>query len=205
MNALVCFEAFYLLTARSLHDAGRSRELMAFVPELRGRARQRRTRLSGSKERFIAAHEQLVAERPDVLEVVERAIEVRPGRERGRCPRQAGDQRALGKRQGFRRAAEQMARHRLDAVNAGTQVDPVQIQLEDLLLRELRLDVQRQHRLTELAAVGLLVREKERARELLRQGGATLHVAGQRAIVPVRHEVIADLVHHAPRGLVRDP
>ena len=70
-----------------------------------------------------------------------------------------------------------MPRHRLDAVDAGAQVDAVQVQLEDLVLRQLRLEHHGQHRLLELAAVGLAVREEQRARELLGQRAAAFERA----------------------------
>ena len=109
----------------------------------------------------------------------ERAVEVRPRRQRRRRARQAGDQRRLRQRQRLRRTSEQVPRHRLDAVDAGAQVDPVQVQLEDLVLRELRVDVEREHRLADLAAVGFLVRQEERARELLRQRAGPLRRPGR--------------------------
>ena len=40
-----------------------------------------------------------------------------------------------------------MLRHRLDAVDAGAEVDAIEVELEDLLLGELRLDQQRDARL----------------------------------------------------------
>ena len=99
-------------------------------------------------------------------------VVVRPRRERGRRAREAGDERALGERQLTRRLAKQVPRHRLDAVDAATQIDAVQVQLEDFFLGELRVDHQRQHRFADLAAVGLLVRQEQRAGELLRQRAA---------------------------------
>ena len=101
-------------------------------------------------------------------------VVVRPRRERGRRAREARDERAFGERQLTRRLAKQVPRHRLDAVDAATQIDAVQIQLEDFFLGELGVDHQRQHRLADLAAVGLLVRQKQRARELLRERAAAL-------------------------------
>ena len=68
----------------------------------------------------------------------------------------------------FRRLAEHALRHRLDAVDAGAEIDAIEVQLEDLLLAELRLDQEREHRFARLAAVALAIREKQRARQLLR-------------------------------------
>ena len=83
-------------------------------------------------------------------------------------------ERPLRERQALRGPPEQVLRHRLDAVHAGAQIDAIQIQLEDLLLRQLRIDHQREDRLAGLAAVRFPVREKERPRELLRQRAAAL-------------------------------
>ena len=82
--------------------------------------------------------------------------------------------RGLGERQLFRRPSEQMPRHRLDAVDAGAEIDAIQVQLEDLILGELRVDHHRQHRLVELAAIGLPVGQEQRPGELLRQRRAAL-------------------------------
>ena len=103
-----------------------------------------------------------------------RALEVRPGRERGRRAREAGDQRALGEVQLLGRPSEEMPRHGLDAVDAGAQIDPIEVQLEYLLLGELPVDHQREHRFANLAAVRLLVRQEERPGQLLRHRAAAL-------------------------------
>ena len=46
----------------------------------------------------------------------------------------------------LRRPAEQVPRHRLDAVDAGAQINAIEIQLENLLLRQLGVDHQRERR-----------------------------------------------------------
>ena len=81
-----------------------------------------------------------------------RAVEVVPRRQRRRRAREPGDERALGERERGCRLVEQPPRHRLDAVDAGAQVDAIEIQLENLRLGELHLDQQRQDRLARLAA-----------------------------------------------------
>ena len=93
-------------------------------------------------------------------------------------------QGALREIQLLGRLAEQVTRHRLDAVHAGAQEDAVEIQLEDLLLREPCLDQQRDPGLPDLAAVTLAVREEQGPSELLRQRAAPLDGPG-RANVPV--------------------
>src|SRR3954468_9129464 len=102
------------------------------------------------------------------------AVEVGPWGQRRRRTREAGNQRALGEVQRFRRAIEQMSRHRFDTVDAATEVDAIQIQLENLLLGQRRIDHQGKSRLANLASVGFLVREEQRARELLCQRAAAL-------------------------------
>ncbi len=62
-----------------------------------------------------------------------------------------------------------------------TQVDLVHVQLEDLVLRERPLDLQRQQRLGELARIRLLAAQEEVARHLLRDR--------RRAFAPVMHQV----------------
>jgi hypothetical protein len=117
--------------------------------------------------------------RQDDMAALDRAVEIRPRRQgRGR-PREPGDERALGEVQLFGRPAEEVPRHRLDAVDPGAQVDAIEVELEHLRFRELGVDHHRQHRFTRLAAVGLLVREEERARELLRQRAPALDGAGR--------------------------
>src|SRR6185436_16038398 len=79
-----------------------------------------------------------------------------------------------------------MLGHRLDAVDPGAQVDPVQVQLEDLRFRELRFDEQRNRGLLDLSAVGPRVREKERASQLLRDGAAAFGTAAAAQIARER-------------------
>ena len=101
-------------------------------------------------------------------------VEVVPGGQRGRGAGQAGDQRRFRQRQLPGRFSEQVPGHRLDAVDAGAEVDAIQVQLEDLILRQLRVDHDRQHRFVELAGVGLAVGQEQRPGELLRQRRAPL-------------------------------
>src|SRR5476651_1979066 len=82
-----------------------------------------------------------------------------------------------------------MLRHRLDAIDAGAEVHAVQIELEDLLLGELRLDQQRDAALLDLAAEALDVRQEDRARELLRQRAAAFQAA---AAADVAHDRARD-------------
>ena len=111
------------------------------------------------------------------------AVEIGPGRQCRRRARESGNQRALGEVQLLRRPTEQLPRHRLHAVDAGAQVDPVQIELEYLILAELPVDHHRQRRFAQLPAVGFLVRQEQRPGELLRHRASALH-RSRRAQVP---------------------
>ena len=70
--------------------------------------------------------------------------------------------------------AEEAARRGVDAVGAAAEIDPVEIELEDLVLGELRLQRQRQDRLADLAAEGAVVGQEDVAGELLGDGRAAL-------------------------------
>ena len=116
------------------------------------------------RDESLVAHppEHDVAARHGIVEMI-------PGRERSGGARKTGNQGGLGQGQLFRRSSEQMPRHRLDTVNARAQIDAIQVQLEDLILGELRIDHHGKHRLVELASIGLPVGQKQRPGELLRQ------------------------------------
>jgi hypothetical protein len=92
---------------------------------------------------------------------VPRIVERRPARH-------AGERGGLGEREVRGRLVEVEAARRLDAAQAGAERDPVQVLLEDLALRERRLDAERERHLGELAGGGARPR-RHGARELLRQ------------------------------------
>ncbi len=94
-----------------------------------------------------------------------------------RCLRQAGQHRRLGHRDVLDRLAEVDARGAGEAVGALAQVDLVHVQLEDLILAQVRLDLVRQHHLVDLAGVGLLAGQEEVARHLHRDGRRALRQA----------------------------
>ena len=85
--------------------------------------------------------------------------------------RQPGKQARLREIELARRDAEVGASRRLDAVGAAAVVDLVEVGLEDLVFRVVRLELEREQRLARLAerqrVAGV---EVERARELLRDG-----------------------------------
>ena len=70
--------------------------------------------------------------------------------------------------------AEEAPRRSVDAIGAAAEINPVEIQLEDLVLGEFALDGQRQHAFLDLAAEGAAVGEEDVARELLSDGRAAL-------------------------------
>jgi hypothetical protein len=116
--------------------------------------------------------------RQDDVAAREGAVVVVPGRERRGRPRQPRDERAFSNREVPGRLVEHPPGHRFDAVHAGAQIDAIQIQLENLLLRQLRLDEDRQHRFSNFSRVALPVRQEERTSELLRDGAPALYRAG---------------------------
>ena len=66
--------------------------------------------------------------------------------------------------------AEEFPRRGVDAVGAASEIDAVQIELEDLVLAELALQRERQDRLLDLAREGAVVGEEDVAGELLGDG-----------------------------------
>jgi hypothetical protein len=70
--------------------------------------------------------------------------------------------------------AEEAPGGRVDPVGAAAEIDPVQVEFEDLVLREAPLQRQRQHRLAQLAAECAGVGEEDVAGELLSDRGAAL-------------------------------
>src|SRR4051794_37620863 len=63
--------------------------------------------------------------------------------------------------------AEELPRRRVDAVGAAAEIDPVQIELEDLVLAELALERERQHGFLELPQDAAVVGQEDVARQLL--------------------------------------
>jgi hypothetical protein len=111
-----------------------------------------------------------------------RGIEMRPRRVRRRCADDAGDERRLAEREIGRRLPEHLPRHRLDAVDTAAQVDAIEIQLQDLALRQKDLEHRREHRFLQLAAVGPGIREVQCAGKLLRDRAAALRAVGSQVV-----------------------
>ncbi len=111
--------------------------------------------------------------------------------------RQIGD---LGDRELVNGLAEIVQRSRRDAVIAEAEIDLVEVELEDAVLRERRLDAQRQQRLANLALIGALVREQEVLGHLLGdRRGALLPLA---AGAHIRHHGADDTFGVDTRMLV---
>ncbi len=108
-----------------------------------------------------------------------RQIDVR-GKTRRRLE-QAGEHRRLGEVHVARRFAEIVLRGGVDAERAAAHIGAVEIELEDLVLRQVGLQPYRQVGLLHLALDGPLVAEKQVLGELLGDRGAALdHAAGPR-------------------------
>ena len=124
--------------------------------------------------------------RQGVVAPAQRVLHVDVGALAARGLDDAGDQRRLLHGQVLRALVEVDARGGLDAVRAVPEVDLVRVEREDLGFRVALLDLDGEQRLADLPLPGLLRRQEQVARELLRQragaaGLALLHeVAEQR-------------------------
>ena len=88
---------------------------------------------------------------------------------------QARQHRRFGQRDVAHRLAEIKLRSRLDAIVAAAKIGAVEIELEDFLLAQPRLDPQRQEGLMHLAADGALGREEQVLGHLLGERRTALH------------------------------
>src|ERR671913_1281566 len=73
--------------------------------------------------------------------------------------------------------AEESPRSGVDAVGSAAEIDPVEIKLEDLVLRELAFNGERQDRFLDLAAERAAVGQENITRELLSDGRPALRPA----------------------------
>ncbi len=105
---------------------------------------------------------------------VARGLDVGGRRIVGRRLHEAGDDRRLAERQAAGAVAEEAARGSVDAVGATAEIDAVEIELENLVLRELPLDRERKNAFLDLAAEGAAVGQEDVAGELLGDGRAAL-------------------------------
>ena len=103
-----------------------------------------------------------------------RALLVRPGGKPIRALDQTREHRAFRQRHFARRFCKIAARRRFRAIEPAAEINPVQIQLHDLLFPEPILDPAREKNLQQLAPEGALLERKGIARELLRDRARTL-------------------------------
>ncbi len=85
--------------------------------------------------------------------------------------------RGLGEAELGHRLAEERAGGRLDPEGSVAEVDLVEVHLDDAVLRVAPLQLQREHRLLELALEALVGGEEEHLGELLGDGAAPFHDA----------------------------
>ena len=69
---------------------------------------------------------------------------------------------------------EKLARCRINAIGAAAKIHLVEIEFQDLILRELPFQRHRQQCLFGLAAEGAVIVEEDGSRELLSDGGGAL-------------------------------
>src|SRR2546422_469043 len=89
--------------------------------------------------------------------------------------RQAAEDRRLGDRQVRHVGIEELPRRCRNPVRTRTEVDLVQVEVEDVVLAELRLEPERQHELLELPLEAPFGSEEERLHDLLGDRAAALH------------------------------
>ncbi len=158
-----------------------------------GRARRdaqrlllRLARLFGGDEAvFRHAVDDVVAPLGRAVALAERMIVVRRLRQRGEVGH-------LRNRQLVHRLVEVEQRRGGDPIGAHAEIDLVEIELEDLLLREGALDLHRQQRLLDLAGHGQLVGQQEVLGDLLRDGGGALRTAAGAVVLHVGVHRAAD-------------
>ena len=103
------------------------------------------------------------------------------GRELGRRLEQAGQHRGFRQVDVAHRLVEVEMRRAVDAEGAAAHIGAVEIELQDFVLGQPRLQPDRQKRLVDLALDGALVAQEQVLRQLLGDRGAALpHAAGLR-------------------------
>src|SRR5262249_56619209 len=86
-----------------------------------------------------------------------------------------GKERCVGDRQVLDAGVEEPARRRGHTIRAPAKVDLVEVEIQDVVLGELRLEAECQNELLQLPLVAPLRREQERLHDLLRDRAASLH------------------------------
>jgi len=116
------------------------------------------------------------------LRALLRAFRIAVRRQPRRRFDQAGQHRGFGDGHVLGRFAEITLRGGFDAVGAGAEIDPVEIEFENLGLGMLALQPQRQFGFLQLALHGALLRQEQVLGELLRQGRAALRDAAMQDV-----------------------
>src|ERR1700689_4420462 len=101
-----------------------------------------------------------------------RAVLVVARRQPRRRLHETGQHGRFRQRQYARRLAEIALRRALDAIGAGTEIDAVEVEFENLRFGEFVLEPERQHDLLQLAGDGALLGEEQVLGELLGDGRA---------------------------------
>ena len=122
--------------------------------------------------------------------------------EPGRRLQEAGDDRAFEQVELGRRFAEIAVRRGVDPIGAGAEIDPVEVDFEDLVLGEAVFEPQRQQRFADFAAEVALRRQEHDLGELLGDGAAALgEMAGAQIGEPGAQEadrIDAEMLVEAP-------
>ena len=197
------------------HRARRRAQLRR--PQLRRAVRQRLHEVRRAEAPLpLPRHERLplralgrVARRPprrdhpvqDAVPPPENALRVLVDGVNGWAPRDRRQSRGLGQRQLARRLVEPEAARRAHAAHARTERRAVHVLLEDGVLRQRRLDAQRERRLVELAEEVAAVRA-DQARELHRQRRRARYDPRVRQVGPRgprhRERVYTGVIEEAP-------
>src|SRR5262252_9247614 len=98
---------------------------------------------------------------------------------------QAGEHRCFGEVHVARGLVEIKLCRRIDAEGAAAEIGAVEIEFENLVLRQPYLEPQREERFLDFALDGALVRQEQVLGQLLADGGTALHQLLARALVSV--------------------
>jgi hypothetical protein len=113
--------------------------------------------------------------------------------------RQPGEQRGLSERETADIFPEQRLRGGSDAVGAGAEVDVIEVEIEDLVFRELRFELDREDELLCFALEGALRRQEQLFDDLLRDRAGALH---NFAVLPVGQHGASDAHQIDPAMLI---
>ncbi len=184
------------LPVRAIVAAERLLELLSqevarvsFRLDLRGGPRpERQLRLDGGAFRHSVDDPLLPHRRQHQLAAPQGALRIGPRRQRRRRPDQGCDERRFGKREIARPFSEQRLRYLFRSVQTGAEVHPIQVQLENLILGQLRLEHHGERSLLQLPRHRASIRQEQRPRKLLSDRAGALDCAE-----------VTRVVHNGPR------